>query len=187
MSVAEVCFLFDQQDNAEALAQAFLAMARVAHGDGSLAVADAHAFFMAMLAKWGRHEEALLHADTLLQIRWRQAKTKGEGADVFMAEAWWNHGLLEYQVGRHEGAVESLTASRDMFCQLFGEGERTADVDVAMGQVHRAMGNHQEAVAVLRKAVRTRQRINGFANAETRRAAALLDASEMEMVHGRSA
>lgn len=177
-SVAELCCLYGHHDNAEDYAHAFLAMSRVAHGEGSPAVGDAHSLLTGLFSKWGRHSEALLHANMVLQIRQRHSQ---KGADQAVADAHWNIGLIKFQVGQNEGALESLKAARDILTRISGESIRTSDIDVAMGTLYRVMGNYRTAVRVLHLAVRARQRAYGFAHPETRRVAALLDVTELQM------
>eukprot|EP00929_Paragymnodinium_shiwhaense_P079385 TRINITY_DN41317_c0_g1_i1.p1 TRINITY_DN41317_c0_g1~~TRINITY_DN41317_c0_g1_i1.p1 ORF type:complete len:432 (+),score=78.21 TRINITY_DN41317_c0_g1_i1:58-1296(+) len=177
-SVAELCHLYGHKDNAEDYAHAFLAMSRVAHGEGSPAVGDAHSLLTGLFSKWGRHSEALLHANMVLQIRQRHSN---RGADKAVADANWNIGILKFQLGQHQGALESLKAARDIQCRISGESVRTSDIDVAIGTLHRIMGSYRTAVRVFHLALRARQRTYGFAHPETRRVAALLDATEIQL------
>jgi len=64
--------------------------------------------------------------------------------------------------------------------RLSGEGVATSNVDVALGQVWTTLGEAGKAMRSYRQAVRWRQRTLGFAHAETRRAAGLLAAAEIE-------
>jgi tetratricopeptide (TPR) repeat protein len=180
MTVAEICMLYEQNDNAEDYAHAYLATARVAHGEGSPAVGDAHAFLAGLLSKWGRFEEALQHANILLQIRQRSTK---KGAEKFVAEAHWNVGVLKKQVNDHEGALTSIRACRDLRFRACGEGAETAEADVAIGKLHRAVGNYKAAVRVFRVAYGVWMRVHGFAHEKTRAVASLLDATVLDMKH----
>jgi tetratricopeptide (TPR) repeat protein len=178
MTVAEICLLYEQNDNAEDYAHASLATARVAHGEGSPAVADAHAFLSGILTKWGRFEEALQHSNIQLQIRQRSSK---KGHEKHVAEAHWNVGVLKHQVGDHEGALNSMRACRDLRFRLNGEGAETAEADVAIGKLHRAVGNYKAAVRVFRVAYGVWMRAHGFAHEKTRAVASLLDATVLAM------
>eukprot|EP00928_Gymnodinium_smaydae_P017253 TRINITY_DN16599_c1_g2_i1.p1 TRINITY_DN16599_c1_g2~~TRINITY_DN16599_c1_g2_i1.p1 ORF type:complete len:489 (+),score=109.07 TRINITY_DN16599_c1_g2_i1:138-1469(+) len=180
MSVAELCLAYDQRTNAEDYARAALAMARVAHGEGSPAVGDHHAFVAGIYAKNGRFEEALIHLTTLLTIRERHALRDDVSAKL-VADAHWNLGVMKFQLGQHTSALESLATARDLYSKTSGDGKATADVDVAAADVYSALGNYKAAVRNLRFAMRARQRIYGFAHPDTRSAAARLDAAVLAM------
>ncbi|CAE7510961.1 unnamed protein product, partial [Symbiodinium sp. CCMP2456] len=71
LCTAELFALFGQQERAADYSRAYIAMARLAHGEGSPPVGDAYGFHMALLARRGLLEEALHHAMMMLQVRQR--------------------------------------------------------------------------------------------------------------------
>lgn len=179
-SVAELCYLYEQRENAEGYAHAFLDMARRAHGEGSPMVGDAHTLILGMLVKWGRHEEAVSHAKVLLEIRQRQSQNGS--SDRALSDAYWNLALLTFQVDQsNPSTLENLRAARDLHSRHGGESVTTAEIDVALGTAHRARADYRTAVRLYRTAMRARQRFLGFAHPETRRLASLLDATEVQM------
>jgi tetratricopeptide (TPR) repeat protein len=179
-SVAELCFNYEQRENAEGYAHAFLDAARQAHGEGSAVVGDAHCLILGMLVKWGRLEEALSHAKMLVEIRRRQSQRIRN--DKSLANAHWNLALLSFQVDQNdELTLPSLRAAREIHCQIDGESTKTAEIDVAMGTMYRARGDYKTAVRLYRTAMRERQRFLGFAHPDTRHLASLLDSTEIEM------
>eukprot|EP00439_Symbiodinium_sp_Y106_P071303 s715_g12.t2 len=71
LCTAELFALFGQQERSADYSRAYIAMARLAHGEGSPPVGDAYGFHMALLARRGLLEEALHHAMMMLQVRQR--------------------------------------------------------------------------------------------------------------------
>lgn len=173
MCTAELCLLYGHEEKAEEYAATYLGLARVAHGEGSAAVGDAHSFLCALLVARARHEEALEHARALLQIRQKGSDRRP------VADAHWNLGVLLHELKRDGEAVESLKAGRQLYAEESGEGVLTAMVDVALAAVFRSQGEYLKEVQALRLAVRGRQRAVGFGHSETREATALLAAAEI--------
>lgn len=174
---SELCTLYNHEERAEDYAHAYLGVVRLAHGEGSKEVGDAHGFLCGLFTRRKRYEEAVLHASSTLKIRQRHASY---GAEKPVADAYWNLAVLQYQLGQHRAALDSLEASREIHVRISGEGVATSNVDLALGQVWTILGEAGKAMRAYRQAVRWRQRTLGFAHAETRRAAGLLAAAEIE-------
>merc|ERR1712232_841669 len=94
----------------------------------------------------------------------------------FVAESHWNVGILKHQVGDHEGALNSMRACRDLRFRSNGEGAETAEADVAIGKLHRAVRDFRVAYGVW-------MRVHGFAHEKTRAVGSLLDATVLDMKH----
>lgn len=174
-STSELCILYQQEERAEDYARAYLAMVRLAHGDGSPPVGDAHGFLASLLARRGSLEEALQHAASMLRLRQRA------GTDRPIADAQWNVAVLLYELGQNDRSLDNLEAARELLARAGGEGKMTACVDIALGKVYQSVGMPFKAVEALRQAVRARQRTFGFAHSETQHAAFLLSAAEMSL------
>lgn len=178
---SELCSLYNHEERAEDYAHAFLGVVRLAHGEGSKEVVDAHSFLCALFTRRKRFEEAVLHASSTLKIRQRYARSDSSfTANKAVADSHWNLAVLQYQLGQHRAALDSLEAARDRHVSISGEGVATSNVDLALGQVWTILGEHVKAMRSYRQVVRWRQRTLGFAHAETRRAAGLLAAAEIE-------
>jgi len=177
LCTAELCTLFGQQERATDYSRAYMAMARLAHGEGSPAVGDAYGFHAALLVRRGCLEEALHHTMMMLQVRQRC------GDDKSIADAHWNIGALLRELHQYKAAIESLEAAREIYSKCSGEGLDTSQADIATASVLQLLGEHQRAVETLRQAVRARQRTFGFANLETKRAAELLADAEAKLHH----
>lgn len=175
--ISELCALYGDHERAEDYSHTYLGVARVAHGEDSQELGDAHGFVCSLLARGGRYEEAVLHAHSMLKIRQRHA---GRGAEKPVANAYWNMAVLQYQMGQHREALDSLEAGREVHVRVDGEGVSTAKIDLALAQIWTTLGEPTRAARELRQAVRLRQRALGFAHPETRRAAALLAAAEVQ-------
>lgn len=176
-SLSELCALYNHEERAEDYGHAYLGVTRLAHGEGSKEVGDAHAYLTGLFTRRKRYQEAILHAASTLKIRQRHAQY---GAEKPVADAYWNLSVLQYQLGQHRAALDSLEAAREVHARVAGEGVATSNVDLALGQVWTILGESSRAMRSYRQAVRWRQRTLGFAHAETRRAASLLAAAEIE-------
>ncbi|CAE7396709.1 unnamed protein product [Symbiodinium natans] len=177
LCTAELFALFGQQERAADYSRAYIAMARLAHGEGSPPVGDAYGFHTALLARRGQFEEALHHAMMMLQVRQRC------GEDKPIADAHWNVAVLLRELHQYQSAIESLEAAREIYSRCSGEGPDTSQADIATASVLQLLGEHERAVKMLRQAVRARQRTLGFANLETKRAAELLAEAEAKLHH----
>eukprot|EP00435_Cladocopium_sp_Y103_P013968 s625_g3.t1 len=177
LCTAELCTLFGQQERATDYSRAYMAMARLAHGEGSPAVGDAYGFHAALLVRRGCLEEALHHTMMMLQVRQRC------GDDKSIADAHWNIGAVLRELHQYKAAIESLEAAREIYSRCSGEGLDSSQADIATASVLQLLGEHQRAVEILRQAVRARQRTFGFANLETKRAAELLADAEAKLHH----
>jgi len=179
-TASELCSVYGHEERAEQYARHYLSMAKLAHGEGSPAAGDAHAFLSALLAKRGCFDEALQQAGRLLDARQRGSVS---GMDRSIADAHWNIAILQSQLGQHHAALDSMHEARDIHLRLSGEGAETANIDVAASKLHQILGEHKKAVRALRWAVRTRQRALGFASYGTRQAADMLAKLETEVHH----
>lgn len=177
LCTAELCLLFGQQERATDYSRAYLAMARLAHGEGSPAAGDAYGFHAALLTRRGSLEEALHHTMMMLQVRQRC------GSEKSVADAHWNIGVLLRELHQYTSALESLESSREIYSRCSGEGLETSQTEIAMASVLQILGEHHKAVQSLRCAVRARQRALGFASVETQKAAELLAQAEAKLNH----
>ncbi|CAJ1329593.1 unnamed protein product [Effrenium voratum] len=177
LCTAELFTLFGQQERAADYSRAYIAMARLAHGEGSSAVGDAYGFHAAVLARRGSLEEALHHTMMMLQVRQRCGDEKP------IADAHWNVAVLLRELHQYKSAIESLQAAREIYSRCSGEGLDTSQADIAMASVLQLIGEHAKAVQSLRQAVRARQRTFGFANLQTKQAAELLAEAEGKLNH----
>ncbi|CAK9038965.1 unnamed protein product [Durusdinium trenchii] len=123
LCTAELCLLFGQQERATDYSRAYLAMARLAHGEGSPAAGDAYGFHAALLTRRGSLEEALHHTMMMLQVRQRC------GSEKSVADAHWNIGVLLRELHQYTSALESLESSREIYSRCSGEGLETSQTE----------------------------------------------------------
>lgn len=172
---AELCALYSHEERSIAYGHAYLSMVRLAHGEGSPAVGDAHGFLTGLFVRHARFEAAVQHAGALLKIRQRCA---GGNVEKSVADAHWNVGVIRYQLAQKQTALESFQTAREIYTRLYGEGLATSVIDIATSTLYHTLGEHQKASLALRQAVRSRQRTLGFAHVETRHAWKLLAVAE---------
>eukprot|EP00929_Paragymnodinium_shiwhaense_P042719 TRINITY_DN22067_c1_g1_i1.p1 TRINITY_DN22067_c1_g1~~TRINITY_DN22067_c1_g1_i1.p1 ORF type:complete len:1688 (+),score=418.64 TRINITY_DN22067_c1_g1_i1:163-5226(+) len=143
LTTAELCLLYAEPGHAEVFGRGLIVMSRTAYGDSSPAVGDAHAFMAGLLARCGRHEEALLHAELVVKIRQRNPEA-GVRRDNSLADAKWNVGLLKFQLGQFEEASALVSLAHSIYSQSDCKRKRSqADTAMALlcfhaGEIHKA-------------------------------------------------